>query len=262
MHSGSYVLLEGSEINFAGVVFHGGGDSHNRPMKINGDLNTIYDCVIEHQDSDYWVEVKGVGNTVRNCRFSEKTGHDYSGSSAGQQLLQSRVSATSHHNNILNNVFRDYTYEPGTDRGNGYETIQIRDGDDETNEGFNLVEGNYFQHCDCEAEIISIKTSHNVIRNNAFEDNMGALTFRSHDNNIAEGNVFVAHDRDNDEYGGIRIYGKNHVLDDNWFIGLTDGAVTLNHASDGHDTAKNITFSSNNFVNSYNAIRKTTYKTY
>ena len=46
-------------------------------------------------------------------------------------MLQSRVSSTSHHNNIISNVFSNFHYEnpQDGDGGNGYETVQIRDGD-------------------------------------------------------------------------------------------------------------------------------------
>ena len=70
MHDDSHVVVRGSENTFAGVEYHGGGNQ--RPIEIRGDLNTVYDCVINHAYFNNWVTVKGVGNTVRNCRFSDK----------------------------------------------------------------------------------------------------------------------------------------------------------------------------------------------
>ena len=92
----------------------------------------------------------------------------------GQQLLQIRVSSTSHHNSIINNIFEDFNYEdPPDHRGNGYETIQIRDGSSDQGDGFNIVEGNYFKNLNTEAEVISVKSRFNIIKGNAFDGNQG-----------------------------------------------------------------------------------------
>lgn len=62
----------------------------------------------------------------------------------------------------------NYEYEDGVKRGNGYETLQIRDPED-THDGKNLVKGNYFYRCNVETEVISVKCNNNILTDNAFE---------------------------------------------------------------------------------------------
>ena len=254
MHHSSHATIQGSDNNFSGVVFHGGGST--RPITIDGDRNTVSDCVIEHHEADNWVEIQGINNTVTNCRFSEKTAkYPYEGSNAGQQLLQSRVSPDSHHNNILNNVFYDYHYEDldQTERGNGYETIQIRDGEDKQGDGHNTVEGNYFYGMNVEVEVISIKSRYNLIQNNAFESNEGSVTLRDGDFNTVFGNVFMGNNVE-DSYG-IRIFNKHHIIKDNWMSRLKDGGLRIYAGGPDHVAAENVTMESNTMEDCFEAVQ-------
>ena len=91
------------------------------------------------------------------------------------------------YNKVLNNIFRDFQFDSDTSwGGNGYETIRILD-EGQNFDGYQTIEGNYFHHCDVETEIISVKSRYTTIKNNAFEDNQGLLTFRRGDDNLAEG---------------------------------------------------------------------------
>ena len=95
------------------------------------------------------------------------------------------------YNKVLNNVFRDYQFDSDTSwGGNGYETIRILD-EGHNFDGYQTVEGNYFHHCDVETEIISVKSRYTTIKNNAFEDNQGLVTFRRGDDNLAEGEEYT-----------------------------------------------------------------------
>ena len=102
---------------------------------------------------------------------------------------------------------------------------------------------------DVEAEVVSIKTSYNTIRGNAFEEVYGAMTFRHGQNNILDNYVFFGpgdHDR-----RGVRIFDYNHVISNNWFSKLTDSAILVyagtedDHGDGQHYRAGNITISDN-----------------
>ena len=45
--------------------------------------------------------------------------YPYEGTNGNQQLVKARVSATSHHHHILNNVFRDFHYADYPDHDQG-----------------------------------------------------------------------------------------------------------------------------------------------
>ena len=240
MHRDSYVIVKGTDNTVAGIVYHGGGDY--RPISLEGTSCTVYNCVVEHHDSEIWVVFKGIGNTLRNCRFSEKTSDGV--------LVDVHVDHEYHSHTILNNVFQDHAYADGD---NGHETIRLMSISGDRKEGLHTVEGNHFLRCNGEIEIISSKSSYNTFRNNAFEDNRGFLTLRSKDNNIVEGNVFVDYGNYPGDAGGVRIYAKNHVLRDNWFFG-GEGCLILHNTYDGHEGSSNITMESNTMVNCKEAI--------
>lgn len=40
---------------------------------------------------------------------------------------------------------------------------------------------------------------------------------------------------------GVRIMGKHHVVEDNWFMRLTDDAMIVYAGEEGHEAAQNIT---------------------
>ena len=77
------MIVGGSDNIFSGVKFHGGGSS--TPITVEGERNSVAECVVEHHQAQHWLQVDGVENTVRHCRFSQKTAtYPYEGSSAGK----------------------------------------------------------------------------------------------------------------------------------------------------------------------------------
>ena len=122
-------------------------------------------------------------------------------------------------NRIDHNLFQDVP----PFNANGAETIQIgqraiphSDMRPET-----LVEENEFVRCDGEAEIISVKTSGNVIRNNTFRDNVGELVMRHGHSNTVTGNSFEGGS------GGIRLSGHAHVVTGNTMKGCEGTGIRM-----------------------------------
>ncbi len=77
------------------------------------------------------------------------------------------------------------------------------------------ITDNFFENCDGEAEIISIKSGHNVIRNNVFKECQGAVVLRHGDFNTIENNVFLGNNRKGT--GGVRIINKGQWVVNNYF---------------------------------------------
>jgi poly(beta-D-mannuronate) lyase len=101
---------------------------------------------------------------------------------------------------------------------NGGETIRVGTSEVSMNVSRTLVEQNYFENCDGEAEIISNKSCENVYRGNTFVRNRGALTLRHGNRCIVDGNWFFGHDKP--VSGGIRIIGEDHIIINNYLDGL------------------------------------------
>ena len=110
-------------------------------------------------------------------------------------------------NRIDHNLFQDV---PPLN-ANGAETVQIgqRASPHSDLRTWTLIENNEFVRCDGEAEIISIKTSSNIIRSNLFRNNRGELVMRHGHDNVINGNRFEGGS------GGIRLSGHGHAVTDN-----------------------------------------------
>lgn len=123
------------------------------------------------------------------------------------------------HNRIDHNLFQDVPPY----KKNGAETIQIgqraipfSDLRPET-----IIEDNEFVRCNGEAEIISVKTSGNIIRNNLFRENKGEVVMRHGHDNTVTGNRFEGGS------GGIRVSGHGHVLLFNTINGCSSTGIRL-----------------------------------
>jgi poly(beta-D-mannuronate) lyase len=66
------------------------------------------------------------------------------------------------------------------------------------------IKNNFFEHCDGETEIISIKSCSNVVEENVFKESQGSVVLRHGDNNLVKGNYFVGNDKTGS--GGVRGY--------------------------------------------------------
>ena len=137
------------------------------------------------------------------------------------------------------------------------------------------MEHNLFEDCDGDPEIVSVKSSDNIIRHNTFAASYGTLSLRHGNRNIVEGNYFFGKDKaigtspaGSTLYtGGIRIYGTDHMIINNYMEGLNgtrwDAPITLTQgdAIDGqssslskHFRAERVTIAYNTLVNNSHGI--------
>lgn len=93
---------------------------------------------------------------------------------------------------------------------NGAETIRVGTSQQAYSSSNTLIEENLFDRCNGEVEVVSIKSSDNVIRRNVFFESEGVLALRHGDRNTVEENLFVGHGKRNT--GGIRIVNAGHKV--------------------------------------------------
>jgi len=95
--------------------------------------------------------------------------------------------------------------------------------------GFTVVEHNLFEDCDGDPEIISVKTCDDTMRYNTFIRCAGTLSLRHGNRSSVYGNFFLGEGKSGT--GGIRLYGDDHLIYNNYFEGLTgttwDAPITL-----------------------------------
>lgn len=77
------------------------------------------------------------------------------------------------------------------------------------------ITDNYFEYCDGETEIVSIKSGSNIIRSNLFKESQGSVVLRHGDNNTVENNIFLGNDKK--ATGGVRVINKGQWVVNNLF---------------------------------------------
>ena len=83
-----------------------------------------------------------------------------------------------------------------------------------------VYEYNLFEKCNGDPEALSVKSSDNVVRYNTLTKSHGGIVLRHGDRNVVEGNFIVENE------GGIRMYGDEHHVVDNYIAGNV-GAANL-----------------------------------
>ncbi|WP_159085969.1 chondroitinase-B domain-containing protein [Flavobacterium faecale] len=240
------IILEGFNFNCTGkstiVKFEG---SNNVRVTRNIFKLTISDGV----SSVKWVYIGGVyddvtlpyqflshHNRVDHNIFKEKNlpGH-YITIDGTNAKVQSQYDVIDH------NHFKDNSPRATNEQ----ESVRVGWSDMSKSSGFTTVEYNLFENCDGDPEVLSVKSCDNIIRHNTFRGNYGTLSFRHGNRNRAEGNYFfgngrpigLAPDGTTKLYtGGMRVYGTDHVIINNYFEGLNgtkwDAPITITQGDD------------------------------
>ena len=155
------------------------------------------------------LNMRGSGNTVAGCTFR---GLQNIGQMIGAAELPRDGLQQLH---VLNNHFIDRPY---LDNQNGYEVLQIGWSGTRAAATGSLIQGNTFERCDGENELITLKASDIVVRENRFIANQGVLCLRTARRVLLQGNLFDGQGRENT--GGVRLQGDGHVLIGNTFRDL------------------------------------------
>lgn len=159
--------------------------------------------------TDHWVSLYGRGNRVDHSHF---TGKAHGG--AMLVVVRAAYGPSENHHRIDHNYFG-----PRPPLGeNGGETIRIGTSQQSQSDSFTVVEDNFFERCDGEVEIVSIKSGKNILRRNVVVESQGAFVMRHGHGNTIEDNVFFGNGV---KYtGGIRVINRNQVVRNNYLEGL------------------------------------------
>lgn len=142
---------------------------------------------------------------------------------------------------------------------NGGETIRVGNSGVSMLPCRTVIENNYFEECDGEVEVVSLKSCDNIVRGNVFRRCAGVLALRHGDRNIIDGNLFDGDGKAST--GGIRVVGADHVITNNVFYKLTGvrffSALALmnavpNSTPNRYVHVKNVDFKNNSFYDCSN----------
>lgn len=281
-----FVFKKAAHIILEGFIFDAQGDETLVKLEGSNHIRITRNVFeLETEESIKWIFIGGVWddntfqheshhNRIDHNIFQNKstTGHyiTVDGTNDGDEDFRQ-----SKYDRIDHNYFKDN----GPRAANEQESIRIGWSEMSKSSGFTVVEHNLFENCDGDPEIISVKSCDNIIRHNTFISSYGTLSLRHGNRNRIEGNYFFGNDKPNGSFtnsngsistiytGGIRIYGTDHLIVNNYFEGLKGTrwdapiALTQGDAIDGSSTnlskhfrAERVVIAYNTFVNNTHGI--------
>lgn len=157
-------------------------------------------------EENYWVALYGKNNRVDHCSFINKKNLGV----LLAVLLDDEKSRENFH--IIDHNYFGLRIPLAS---NGGEIIRVGLSQNCQFNSNTQISDNVFEHCDGEAEVISIKSGENVVRNNVFKECQGSVVLRHGDNNTVENNIFFGNNKQGT--GGVRVINKGQWIVNNYF---------------------------------------------
>lgn len=208
-----------------------------------------------------WILIGGVWNDPNAMSHHNRIDHNLfeNKSMAGNYITIDGSGEPTYKSSQYDRIDHNHFRNIGPRIVNEMETIRVGWSEMSLSSGFTTVEYNLFENCDGDPEIISVKTCDNIVRYNTFVSSQGTLSIRHGNRTSVYGNFFFGGGKEGT--GGIRFYGDDHKIYNNYFEGLTgtvwDAALTItNGDADAGSTSlskhfrpRNAVIAHNTFVN-------------
>jgi poly(beta-D-mannuronate) lyase len=212
-------------------------------------------------DSTKWFQIYGSNNRFDHNWVSGKA-------TAGALFIVERGNApgTEDRTQIDHNYFGDRPPKDGLayagESDNEFEGIRIGTSDTHTSDSFAVVEHNYFEGINGEAEVISVKAGGVTVAHNTIRNSRGSIVSR-HGEGTKIHNNFILGD-DNPFAGGIRLVDANHNVTNNYIQGARNqssnfyGGILISSSdgstTNGYQDVENVLVANNTIVDSANSI--------
>lgn len=204
--------IDGEHLVVSGLWIQN-GHAAKEGIVMRGHHCRLTESAVTDSGYKFYARLFGTDHTVDRCYFA--------GKKSESPTLQIEVGPEPNRHRIERNHFGP---RPPLGR-NGGETIRIGYSHQSMSDSLTTVEGNLFERCDGELEIISNKSCGNVYRGNAFVECAGMLTLRHGNRCRVEGNFFFGKNKRGS--GGVRIIGEDHVVVNNYIEGVAQGAFWI-----------------------------------
>ena len=214
----SKLQLGGSFINIDGFYFTKGfaGDDAIINFRINSKqlanncrvTNTVINDFNNPKriDENYWVSLSGKNNRIDHCSFLNKKNIG---------VLMAVILDDERSRENFHSIDHNYFGVRLPLASNGGEIIRIGVSQHCEFNSNTQITDNFFEHCDGETEIISIKSGSNVVRNNLFKECQGSVVLRHGNYNTVENNIFLGNNKEGT--GGVRVINKGQWVVNNLF---------------------------------------------
>jgi poly(beta-D-mannuronate) lyase len=209
----SYLHISGNYITVSGVVFKDGFAGKNHVWQFSHGKEVANNSRITNSsiqsfnnplrlDENHWLTLSGKNNRVDHSNFTNKTNLGV----LVAVLLDDDRSRINNHS-IDSNYF-GIRKPLGSNAG---EMIRVGVSQHCTFYSNTIIKNNFFEYCDGETEIVSIKSCGNKVVGNIFKECQGAVVLRHGNDNTVEGNLFYGNDKEGT--GGVRVINEG-----NWIV--------------------------------------------
>ena len=214
----STLRIAGSFIEIDGLNFKDGYAGNAPVISFKNDKNEVANhCRITNSsinnfnnaqrlEENYWVALYGKYNRIDHCDFSNKL---------NMGVLLAVILDEDKNRNNFHSIDHNYFGVRLPLASNTGEIIRVGLADHCEFNSNTIINDNHFENCDGEAEIISIKSGSNIIRNNLFTSCQGAVVLRHGNFNTVEYNIFMGNGKAGT--GGVRIINKGQRVVNNYF---------------------------------------------
>lgn len=213
----SNLRIGGEHLVVSGLVFRDGASPTKEVVSFRRDAKSVASNVRltqividrfnkpDRRAEDIWVAIYGADNRVDHGWFAGK-------GNAGVTLAVIRPKGQPQENRAR--IDHNY-FGPRPPLGsNGGETIRIGTSEESLSDSKTIVERNYFDRCDGEVEIVSVKSGGNIIRENTIFQSQGSIVLRHGNGNLVSRNVILAGGKAST--GGIRVINRDQIVRDNY----------------------------------------------
>lgn len=210
---GSYTVVDGLYFinGYSGknttIEFRSGKDKVANHCRVT---NTVIDNFNnpKRMDENNWVLFYGKNNRIDHCSFRDKN---------NMGVLMAVILDDDRSRENFHSVDHNYFGRRVPLGSNGGEIIRVGVSQHCEFNSNTQITDNFFEECDGEAEVISIKSGSNVIRGNLFKECQGSLVLRHGNYNTVENNVFLGNGKAGT--GGIRVINKGQWVINNFLYG-------------------------------------------
>nr|WP_322623586.1 chondroitinase-B domain-containing protein [uncultured Flavobacterium sp.] len=278
--SSYFAFKKAAYITLEGFVFNSQGNSSLVKMEASNNIRLTRNVFeLNATSSVKWINIVGTYDdyTFQYLSHHNRVDHNiFKNKTTGGNYITLdgtyNQTRTENYQSQHDRIDHNYFYNNGPRVENEKESIRIGNSQLCQSNGYTIVEFNLFEQCDGDPEIVSVKSCENIIRHNTFNKNYGSLTLRQGNRNRVEGNYFFGGGRENGTFdgapiysGGVRVYGTNHVIVNNYFEGLQgtkfDAPITFTQgdAITGVNTDMSLHYRAEDIVVAYNTLVNNAY---
>lgn len=214
----SQLKVGGDHIIVDGLFFKNGfaGNDAVIAFRVNKDQLAnncrVTNCVVDdfnnpkRMEENSWVLFYGKNNQLDHCSFTDKK---------NMGVLLAVILDDDRSRENFHSINHNYFGKRIPLASNGGEIIRVGLAQHCQFNSNTQIRNNFFEHCDGETEIISIKSCANIVESNIFKECQGSVVLRHGDNNLVSNNYFLGNDKAGS--GGVRVINKGQEVKNNIF---------------------------------------------